>query len=67
VRVPELIYFVDIQDSGHATEHLQYERLSVHQIELFDRVLDGSGHQFVGLMTRIDLQECRHDEEVPGN
>lgn len=56
--------FIGVQNSRYRPEHLQYKRLTVHQIELFDSVLDCGGYQFIGLVKRIDLQERWHYHEI---
>ena len=42
-----------VQYGRNAAKHLKYKRFSVHEIELFNSVLDGSCDQFVGLMGGI--------------
>lgn len=44
---------IRVQYGGNAAEHLKDKRFSVHEIELFNSVLDGSCDQFVGLMGGI--------------
>lgn len=58
-------FFVGVQHGRHRTKHLQDEWLPVHQIELFHGILDRSSYQFIGLVIGIDLQQSRHDQQIP--
>lgn len=52
---------IRVQYGGNAPKHLKNERLSIHEIKLFNSVLYGSCHQFVRLMSRIQLQQRWHN------
>lgn len=54
-RISVLAGRICVQQRCDATEHLQYERLSVHDVELFAYKLYGATEEAVGLVVGIDL------------
>jgi len=49
-------FHIRVQYGRHAAKHLKNEGFTVHQVKLFNRVLDGSRDKFVRLMRRVQLQ-----------
>lgn len=47
---------IRVQYGGNTSKHLKNEWLSIHEIELFNSVLHGGCHQFIRLMSRVQLQ-----------